>query len=105
MIPVAKTVEHNSGGSIMLVMGSMAMPTVPKPDDTESAVTRGGRKHVTPVSGPTDQNGSTSMLKMMYTDQGQEEAILLCIQLVREDDIHKSQTVRLGQSWLWIDIM
>ena len=88
MVPAADTVEYNSGGLGVLVMGSMAVSAIPKPNDTESAVTRGEVEHVQPVSGPTDQSMSASMVKMMYPDHGQEEAILTFIQLVGEDDIH-----------------
>ncbi len=100
MVPAADTVENNSGGLGVLDMGLMAMSAIPKPNDTESAVTRGEVEHVQPASGPTDQRRSASMVKRMYPDHGQEKAILAFIQLVGEDDIHGKQHVRLKQKWL-----
>ena len=100
MVPAADTVENNSGGLGVLVMGLMAVSAIPKPNDMVSAATRGEVEHVKPVPGPTDQRRSTSMVKSMYPDHGQKEAILAFIQLVGEDDIHGKQQVRLKQKWL-----
>ena len=88
MVPTADTVENNSGGLGVLLMGLMTVPAIPDPNDMVSAATRGEVEHVKPIPGPTDQSGSASMVEMMHPDHGQEEAILTFIKLVGEDVIH-----------------
>ena len=102
MVPTADTVENNSGGLGVLLMGLMTVPAIPDPNDMVSAATRGEVEHVKPIPGPTDQRGSTSMVKSMYPDHGQKETIVAFIQLVGEDNIHGMPHVRvhLKQKWL-----
>ncbi len=78
MVKVSTTVKDKAGGSIVLDMGSKATSTEPDENSTESAATRGGREHVEPTPGPTDQNGAHRLVTRKYTEKAQQEPMLLC---------------------------